>query len=103
MSSIERSAYTVALEIGSADTIVRSTLFPATGDDLNGYKQRVWRDIMRSLSEASVTGRIYQLVVRPDGAPLGERLGKSDTTPRRLRLRSGRAEQAGRGAACGRG
>ena len=28
-------------------------LFPATGDDRDGYKQRVWRDIMRSLSEAN--------------------------------------------------
>ena len=49
MSSIERLAYTVALEIGSSDTIIRSMLFPATGDDRDGYKQRVRHDIMRSL------------------------------------------------------
>ena len=53
LSSIERSAYTVALEIGSFDAVIRSMLFPATGDDRDGFKQRVWRDIMRSLSEAN--------------------------------------------------
>jgi SNF2 family DNA or RNA helicase len=53
MSSIERSAYTVALEIGRPDAVIRAMLFPATGGEGEGYKQRVWRDIMRSLSEAN--------------------------------------------------
>ncbi len=53
MSGIERSAYTVALDIGRPEAIIRSMLFPATGADDDGYKLRVWRDIMRSLSEAN--------------------------------------------------
>ena len=86
MSSIERSAYTVALEIGSSDKIIRSMLFPATGDDRDGYKQRVWRDIMRSLSEANkrvetevvsvLTRAVHQHAHR---AEIEEKLGPSVT------------------------
>ena len=53
MSSIERSAYTVALEIGRPDAVIRAMLFPATGGEGEGYKQKVWQDIRRSLSEAN--------------------------------------------------
>ena len=53
MSSIERSACTVALEIGNPDALIRAMLFPATGGEGEGYKQWVRRDITRSLSEAN--------------------------------------------------
>ena len=86
MSSIERSAYTVALEIGSSDAVIRAMLFPATGDDRDAYKQRVWRDIMRSLSEANkrveqdlahvLTRAVHQ---HDHHVEIGEKLGPSVT------------------------
>ena len=51
MSNIERSAYTVARETRGG--VIRALLFPATGTDADGYELRVWRDIMRTLSEAN--------------------------------------------------
>ena len=53
MSRIERSAYTVALEIGRSDAVIRALLFPSTGSEGVEYKNRVWRHIMQTLSEAN--------------------------------------------------
>ena len=54
LSNVERSAYAVATEIGSAEQVIRAMLFPATSDESGGFQARVWQDIMKSLSQANV-------------------------------------------------